>query len=279
MTESASGLRELFFGLEEYFADLDHQDELIMTRELGRVYDQEQLGASLFIALVKILHLRSQDPDSLGRALMDYCKKDYDLNQVKDAMSRSQIRSKIWLRNQLTEISDRYTNVALMAGWFGQLRFILGSKIHYENLRIIELDRRACEVSDYVFNVNKLENYRVKAVNQDINKLTLHRNGYQWPVENFREGTSYEEKFLPDLIINTSAEHMTEQWFFQLRHKGLERPPIVAIQSNNLFDIPEHVNCVHSQDHMLKKFPMSEVLYAGELQLKGYKRVMIIGRP
>jgi hypothetical protein len=52
----------------------------------------------------------------------------------------------------------------------------------------------------------------------------------------------------------------------------------VAIQSNNLFDIPEHVNCVHSVDHMMKKFPMREVLFAGELQLKGYKRVMLIGR-
>ena len=30
---------------------------------------------------------------------------------------------------------------------------------------------------------------------------------------------------------------------------------------------------------MKKIFPMEEVLYEGELQLKGYKRVMLIGRP
>ena len=113
----------------------------------------------------------------------------------------------------------------------------------------------------------------------DINDLTLHKNGYEWRVENFKESTSYAEKFLPDLIINTSAEHMTEEWFHQLRFKQLEGDPIVAIQSNNLFDLAEHVNCVHSVDHMQKKFPMREVLFAGELQLKGYKRVMLIGRP
>ena len=72
---------------------------------------------------------------------------------------------------------------------------------------------------------------------------------------------------------------MTEEWFHQIRFKELESNPIVAIQSNNMFDGEGHINCVHSADHMKKKFPMKEVLYEGELQLKGYKRVMIIGRP
>jgi len=83
---------------------------------------------------------------------------------------------------------------------------------------------------------------------------------------------------MPDLIINTSAEHMTEEWFHQLRFKEVESNPIVVVQSNNLFDIDDHINCVYSVEHMRKKFPMKEVLYEGELQLKGYKRVMLIGR-
>jgi hypothetical protein len=72
---------------------------------------------------------------------------------------------------------------------------------------------------------------------------------------------------------------MTEEWFHQIRFKQLESAPIIAIQSNNMFDGEGHINCVYSADHMKKKFPMKEVLYEGELQLKGYKRVMIIGRP
>ena len=87
------------------------------------------------------------------------------------------------------------------------------------------------------------------------------------------------EKFTPDLIINTSTEHMTEEWYHQIRFKEMESNPIVAIQSNNMFDGEGHVNCVHSIDHMKKKFPMKEILFEGELQLKGYKRVMLIGRP
>jgi hypothetical protein len=166
-----------------------------------------------------------------------------------------------------------------VAGWFGQLKMVYDKRLTYAKMRIAELDRTACETSDYIFNLSNLENYKVKAVNANINELTLHKNGYEWDVENFKEGTEYSEKFLPDLIINTSAEHMTEEWFHQIRFKELESNPIVAIQSNNLFEIPEHVNCVHSVDHMKKKFPMKEILFEGELQLKGYKRVMLIGRP
>jgi hypothetical protein len=33
------------------------------------------------------------------------------------------------------------------------------------------------------------------------------------------------------------------------------------------------------KEEMKKKFPMREVLFAGQLQLKGYKRFMLIGRP
>ena len=167
----------------------------------------------------------------------------------------------------------------VMAGWFGQLKNIFDKKMNYKKMRVVELDRSACETSDYVFNLSELENHKVKAINANINELTLHKNGYEWSVENFKEGTKYNEKFLPDLIINTSAEHMTEEWYNQIRFREIESNPIVAIQSNNLFEIPDHINCVHSIDHMKKKFPMKEILFEGELQLKGYKRVMLIGRP
>jgi hypothetical protein len=143
----------------------------------------------------------------------------------------------------------------------------------------LDLEKSFCEASDYTFNLKYLENYRVKAVCADVNSLTLHKNGYEWPVVNFKENTEYVEKFSPDLIINTSAEHMTEEWFHQIRFKNMDSNPIVAIQSNNMFDGDGHVNCVYSADHMKKKFPMKEVLFEGELQLKGYKRVMLIGRP
>jgi hypothetical protein len=210
------------------------------------------------------------------------CIKHNHLPQevINDAFSRSQIKSKFWLVKELAKIQKSYGNVLLLAGWFGQTKSIYEKFLTYQKMRIADLDKQSCEISDYVFNLSNLENHKVKSIVADINNLTLHKNGYEWLVENFKEPEkNYNEKFLPDLIINTSAEHMTEDWFHQIRFKKLDSNPIVAIQSNNMFDIEEHVNCVHSVEHMKKKFPMREVLYEGELQLKGYKRVMLIGRP
>lgn len=237
--------------------------------------------------------LRDFSKEKILNSIHMYERNGGDISVLNDAMSRSQVKSKIWLIDELSKLDTSanrsngifplkgpvMTDVIVMAGWFGQLKSIFDKKLNYKKMRIVELDRNACETSDYIFNLAELENYKVKAVNADINNLTLHKNGYEWDVENFKEGTKYSEKFLPDLIINTSAEHMTEEWYNQIRFKELESNPIVAIQSNNLFDIPEHINCVHSIDHMKKKFPMREILFEGELQLKGYKRVMLIGRP
>jgi hypothetical protein len=307
MTESSSVL-DCLQGLEEFF-DYTGQREL-------RDYLHTVAGISYAdnpLAVLKKLTLESSDlgKDILGKHLncyinlvqgqfdleqviscaqdreshsllahmLSFSKQGYHTVQLNDAFSRSQIRSKIWLVTELANISPHWQDVAVFAGWFGQLTMIFRQQLTYHSMRIVELDAAACRASDYVFNLANLTEHKIKAVCADINALTLHKNGYEWPVENFKESTSYTEKFLPDLIINTSAEHMTEEWFHQLRFKQLDSDPIVAIQSNNLFDLAEHVNCVHSVDHMKKKYPMREVLFAGELQLKGYKRVMLIGRP
>lgn len=281
MSESG-GVREVFFGLEEYLKFKKNDEQINFLRDFVRILDSDDIEKSILEYCIK--HLNEQDTsDKIFRSIFDYKKKIND-DAIYDAMSRSQVKSKIWLIEELENVRQRlddpvYKQVVVMAGWFGQLKTIYDKKLTYRKMRIVEIDKAACEASDYIFNLSELENYKVKAVHTNINNLTLHKNGYEWDVENFKEGTKYSEKFLPDLIINTSAEHMNEEWYNQIRFKEMVSNPIVAIQSNNLFDIPEHINCVHSVDHMKKKFPMKEILFEGELQLKGYKRVMLIGRP
>ena len=283
--------REIFFGLEEYLKFKGNNEDIAVIRDFVKILDNDDIEGAILEYCVKYLS-NHDSSDKIFRSIFDY-KKKINSNEIYDAMSRSQVKSKIWLIEELSKLDTDenrsngifplkgpvMTNVMVMAGWFGQLKSIFDKKLNYKKMRIVELDRNACETSDYIFNLTELENYKVKAVNADINNLILHKNGYEWNVENFKEGTTYSEKFLPDLIINTSAEHMTDEWYKQIRFKEMASNPIVAIQSNNLFDIPEHINCVHSVDHMKKKFPMREILFEGELQLKGYKRVMLIGRP
>jgi len=310
--ESANTI-EWLYGLEDYFDFSNNSEATEFLHDFVSTYYSEEPWA---ILKKLILNSRELDKELFAKHLNCYinatnkqynmvelasCLRDYskekilnaihmydrsngDLTVLNDALSRSQVKSKIWLIEELENVRQKlndpvYKQIVVMAGWFGQLKNIYDKKLTYRKMRIVEIDKSACETSDYIFNLSELENYKVKAVNANINNLTLHKNGYEWDVENFKENTKYSEKFLPDLIINTSAEHMKEDWFFQLKFKEMESNPIVAIQSNNLFDIPEHVNCVHSVDHMKKKFPMKEILFEGELQLKGYKRVMLIGRP
>jgi hypothetical protein len=276
MKESSS-VREIFFGLEEYLKFKNDDEQALFLRDFVKILDSDDIQTAILEYCIKNLNKHDSN-DTIFRSIIDY-KKKVDNNHIYDAFSRSQIKSKVWLIEELAKISSHYPNVVFLAGWYGQLKSIYEKKLTYSKIRNIELDEDACNASDYIFNINNLDNYKVKAVCADINNLTLHKNGYEWEVENFKDNKTYSEKFLPDLIINTSSEHMTEEWFHQIRFKEMESNPIVAIQSNNMFDGEGHINCVYSADHMKKKFPMKEVLYEGELQLKGYKRVMIIGRP
>jgi hypothetical protein len=311
VSEKQSSTIEWLYGLEDYFDFAGNKEAADYIRNIITIFYADNPGAALkklcvsafdsvndteqfskivnlyFTALDKnfsLLELASNarvlfPKEKIFNAIHMYSRYNSDAEVLNDALSRSQIKSKTWIVEELSKIDTNYDSVLVMAGWFGQIKNIYDKRLTYAKMRVAELDKQACETSDYVFNLSNLENYKVKSVNVDINNLTLHKNGYEWDVENFREGTKYSEKFLPNLIINTSAEHMKEDWFFQIKFKEMESDPIVAIQSNNLFDIPEHINCVHSVDHMKKKFPMKEILYEGELQLKGYKRVMLIGRP
>lgn len=278
MSEGLVNVREVLFGLEEYLKFKDKPIEVEFTRDIVKILDSDNVELALLNYYFTVIGNRNEE-DKIFRSINNYRKTHDDYGPMHDAMSRSQIRSKIWLIEELAKIQSHFNNVAVMAGWFGQLCSVYDKKLTYRKMRIIELDKVACELSDYSFNLSNLENYKIKSIHADINNLILHKNGYEWPVKNFKENTEYSEKFLPDLIINTSAEHMTEEWYNQIRFKEMESNPIVAIQSNNMFDGEGHINCVHSIDHMKKKFPMREILFEGELQLKGYKRVMLIGRP
>ena len=224
--------------------------------------------------------LRKFADNNIFNAFHKYYREEHNPKHLQDAFSRGQVQSKIWLVTELAKIKNSFSNTLILAGWYGQLlRYF--NDIQFDSVRIVELDRIACLISDTIINLDLIQDYRVKAVHGDINNLILNKKGYEFEIENFKnsEQKKYIDKFLPDLIINTSAEHMSEKWFNDIRFKDFETKPLVVIQSNNLFDVEEHINCVHSIDHMKKNYPMSEIFYEGELQLKGYKRIMLIGLP
>lgn len=272
--ESKDNLNFLL-GLEEY---VEHKGDLELKEKIHQLVNiirSDNIEEALIRNFLKNTYNASNLP--YLQSINNYIKKNDSFDTINDAFSRGQIRSKIWLATELKKIKPHYQNVLVMAGWMGQIVEILRQHIGFDKLRLIEIDQGCCLESDYNFNISMLDHWKVKSVNADINKLTAHLGGYQFNTENFKTSEVTVEKFMPNLIINTSSEHMSDEWYQQIRNKGWDC--IVAIQSNNLFDHPDHINCVHSASHMMKKYPMKEVLYSGELQLTGLKRVMVIGRP
>ena len=225
--------------------------------------------------------LRKFTPNPVFDIFHKYYRWKFDPASLCDAFSKGQVQSKIWLIEELEKIKkDDLGNVLILAGWFGQFISYIDN-FKFNQARIIEIDKPACIVSDRIFNIDHIEGHKVKSVLADINSLELSKNGYNLDVKKYHsdEDIGYTQQFLPDVIVNTSSEHMSEDWFFQLKFKKLKSNPLVIIQSNNLFDIEEHINCVHSVEHMKKKYPFEEILYEGEIELYGYKRFMLIGRP
>lgn len=208
---------------------------------------------------------------------------------IADAFSRGQVNSKIWAMQELQKIQTTFDTVYVLGAWFGQIRFYLDQIATYDKIRFFDVNPDACEISDKIFNNNIIKDYKGKSVQikipmmssskEDKNMAWVTRTGFEYNVINYSEDTSYKEKTQPSLIFNTSAEHMPSIWYQKIINRPMPSDPLFVIQSNNLFDVEEHVNCVHSVDHMCKKFPMSRLEYAGEKEMFGYKRFMVIGRP
>jgi len=283
MSESSLGPVAWLHGLEDYFEfTKDEQSRQYVRFILKLVYaDNTVIEIKENGCMQEFVYtLRKFATSPILDILYKYYRKEYDPVAVQDAFSRGQVKSKIWLATELEKIKTNFNAVFLLGGWYGQLlKYFDAVDIEYKKARIIDIDKTACQISDTVFNLNRLTNFDVKSAETNINDIEWTKTGALYKVTDYNKEKQYNESLMPDLIINSSAEHMSDDWFFNIKFKNYTSDPIIVIQTNNLFDIPEHINCVHSVDHMKKKFPMRDILYQGELQLSGYKRFMLIGRP
>ena len=223
-----------------------------------------------------VYHLRKYADNPILDVFHKYFRMEKDPVALQDAYSRGQVNSKIWLAQELTKVKDSFEMIHVHAGWYGQIRYYLdAANVFYDKMRIFDIDATALEVSDKIFNNDKIKDFEIKSASVDITDPTwLYRTGCEYNVS-----PTTQEKTVPDLVVNTSAEHFDEDWYHKFVIRSESYDPLFVIQTNNLFDVEEHVNCVHSVDEMLIKFPMSRIEYAGEKELFGYKRFMLIGKP
>ena len=176
-----------------------------------------------------------------------------DLQLLNAVFAKSQILSKIWMAEALGKHFTTFKNILLIGGWLTH-HTIFFKNINFTNLYSVDTDP---EINDLA----KVFNPTVKILNGDINK-SIKGNGILI-IDN--------ESTIPDLVINTSAEHMTDDWFYNIK-SGTK----ILIQSNNNRLI-DHINYCENFGIFLKRYPLTNVLYRGELSLPKYKRFCIYG--
>lgn len=201
--------------------------------------------------------------------------KSLFVNNVKfdpDCFSRGQLNSKMWLVDELIKINENLGTVFLCAGWYGTLAVMLfESGLKIEKIRSFDVDASCAPIAE-IFNKKwVMQDWKFKASTANIHNIDWKSHTYDTLRSN---GSICSLTDYPDTIINTSCEHIEnfEAWF-----KNIPTGKLIVLQSNNYFEIKEHVNCSTSLEDFSNSCPMTVTLFEGEIDLFKYKRFMKIG--
>lgn len=189
-----------------------------------------------------------------------------------DCFSRGQLRSKMWLVDELIKTNKNLGTVFLCAGWYATLAvMIFESGIKVDKIRSFDIDPTTVNIAE-IFNKNWVKDgWKFKSSIGDILDINYKEHSY---LVKRSDNSLCELTDNPDTIINTSCEHIKNfnEWYDKIPTEKL-----VVLQSNDYFEIAEHVNCSTDLLDFSKKSPMKTVLFEGELELPKYKRFMKIG--
>ena len=179
--------------------------------------------------------------------------QDLELFRIRDignGLAESHWKSKQWLVDELTEFLYN-EDVHIAAGWLGLTGYLLRKE--FPNIKITSSDiDPGCKIMGK-FLFDNIEFKTLDAV-LDVNLIKDCQ-----------------------VYINTSIEHIKQE-YVDLIFSKLNKGTIFAIQSNNYYDVVDHINCSDSLDDFKSRTQFKELLYANKMQFKDYDRYMLIGR-
>lgn len=219
--------------------------------------------------------VKNEDICLLGRQLAEYypAQAKYinqlatSINKCKkinwyDALSRNQIKSKMWLIDKLEElkwypkkrkVTDKATNVLLVGGWVGTLPFLAGMRgKNLDTVTNIDID---LTVHGPAQELNSVHDFDFKVTSKDVRTLNVKQ--YSNPI-----------------VIDTIVEHFENhgEWV-----KTLPPGTRVVLQGNDMFHVPDHVNCHKTLEEFVAACGLNNIIWAGELNLYKCTRYMAIG--
>jgi len=187
---------------------------------------------------------------------MDAIRNSEDRYRTLESFWKGQVNSKVWLAESLQGCLRTVDNdVVVHGGWNGVLSSILfNAELNIKNITSVVIDP-ACEEVAYTVNKRYEMEGRFKAVTSDM--------------------CDYDYESVPDVVINTSCEHITPEQYRNWLN-NVPKDSLVVVQSNDYFELDEHINCMRS----MKEFQDSsrlDVIYKDKLVLPKYTRFMLIG--
>ena len=181
------------------------------------------------------------------------------------AFSKGQLASKSWLLEKVYHNAERTTpTVAILGGWIGAMVEPLHKYFHIQRIYSIDTDAEAIEKSEKLNQPFVQDGWKYKGVVHDVDLLDCSAMEFE------TGGELINVK--PNLIINTSCEHMSTGWF-----DTVDKDQLIIMQTNNSPDFDGHVNPCYNVNEMQEKYPLSELYYKGELITPAYTRYMQIG--
>ena len=184
--------------------------------------------------------------------------------QLLDSFSPNQFLSKLNLINHIRSLNilNKNSEIVIFGGWYGSILIPAFYK-EVKKITLIDKDNKVISRAKH----NLFKDTDVEFICDDI-------------FENFRN--QYETT---NLFINTSCEHMKpmKEWGPEPQYKNpwwdRVSPAYFAFQSNAMFDIPTHINCVKNIEEFKKQLPdRAEVLIEDEIPDERGTRFTLVGK-
>ena len=182
---------------------------------------------------------------------------DTDRTRALDAFWDGQLDSKAWLVEQLTQVNS-YTrsDIYIFGGWIGTLASMLWQerRLHIKNIVSVDIDPWCEQIAK---TVNRSHSERFHAVTADMSTYD-----YDWNIQ-------------PDVVINTSSEHI-DQSTYDTWYDRIPPQSLVVVQGNDYFSCDEHVRCSRDLGEFEIQNHVINPLFSGQLKTSMYTRFMCI---
>ena len=182
-------------------------------------------------------------------------KEVRDNKDFLDSVSPNQFKSKEMLIKMVEDLQlvDQNSEIVIFGGWYGSI--LIPAFNYVDKITLIDKDPKVISIAKHrIFDHYK----NVDFISKDV---------FDWAPDSKRIKTC-------NLIINTSCEHMPS-----MKKLELDTKAYFAYQSNNMYDIEGHINCVSSIEEFKYQLPdNAKVMIEDKITDDRGTRFLLVGK-